>query len=83
MQGRRIARVPISFEALVKIMTNGWEAKHTKCVKGLPDGAEFVGSTFDIDRLVVYLYFSHKDFQLVAEGSPIPNLEVIHAMKTE
>lgn len=80
---RRIARVIVSQLLLVETVQQGWSTagRVITCDKGLPEGAEYVGSTIDPTRLDVYLFFTHPSFPEVNEGAEVPALEVAYTQK--
>jgi hypothetical protein len=79
MHERRLARVAISFELLLDMMTEGYEVLGgVRVVKGVPKDAQFVFSQFDEDKLTAYLVFTHPDFAPIQPGQTIPDLPVNH-----
>lgn len=81
---RRIARVIVSQALLIETLQQGWNTagRVITCDKGLPEGAEFAGSTIDPTVLDVYLFFTHPSFPEVMEGAEIPALEVLYTQVT-
>ena len=77
---RRMLKVPISFEFLSQFMVQGNEFSNIKCVKGLPEDAILIGSSFDADAQIVYLIFMHESFEEVPWGHVMPELQVEHKM---
>ena len=75
---RRIVRVGISPELAIQPLTVGWntgERGTVICIKGLPDGAKYIGGVFE--PTVIWLYFEHESFEPVDGECKIPpTLEV-------
>ncbi len=79
---RRLARVAISVDLLKDLITVNHEVRgNLKCVKGIPEDAVFIGSSFDDDRQIAYLIFYHQSFDLMPTGSSIPIIHIGHEFK--
>ena len=73
----RLMRVPVSQELWQEMATEGWTpgaGRTIRCTKGLPEGAELVSSSHDLQRGIVYLVFHHPLFDDVAAGMLIPEM---------
>lgn len=76
--GRRLVRVAVHLPVLQEWITSGNVVGPALCVEGLPAGARFVGSTFDTQQMVAFLYFVHGSFAQVQPGGLVPLLGVTH-----
>lgn len=77
-EGRRLARVAVHLPVLQEWITSGNVIGPALCIEGLPAGARFVGSTFDSQQLVAFLFFAHPTFAQVRPGGLVPLLPVTH-----
>ncbi len=71
----RLVLVRIAAPLFQQLITIGdWQTQ--RCVEGLPEGAEFLSSHFDIRTQCVVLTFQHESFMDVEPGSTIPYLGI-------
>ena len=74
----KIVDVPVSLELWQQILTQGWKMGFDdyglECVKGLPDGAELISSSYECNPPTVHLIFYHKSFMDTPVGEQIPKL---------
>jgi hypothetical protein len=82
---RHIVRVSASQNLLAETMTQGWNTvnRTITCIRGLPEGAEYAGATFDPARLDTFYFFTHPSFAEVQEGDEIPQMNIEYEQKTE
>lgn len=78
MAGRRLVRVAVHLPVLQEWITSGNVVGPALCVEGLPAGARFVGSTFDSQQMVAFLFFAHESFAQVQPGGLVPLVNVTH-----
>jgi len=72
----RLMAVKITAELLQELITvGGWTT--FRCVEGLPVGAEFISSYFDVNTQQATLIFEHESFKEVESGSAILNLGIV------
>jgi len=72
-QSRRLKYIIIPPELLLEFMRTGWEPPPgLKCIKGLPLTAQFVGSTFNPNLMLVNLFFSDESFEEIPLGEVVP-----------
>ena len=77
MNERRIAKIAISYEFLIELMTEGHEQiRPIRVIKGIPEGAVFLHSYFDFERAIGYMVFEHTSFEPVEPGKTIPIIDV-------
>ena len=74
-EARRLVQVRIALDVLGVLLTVG---RVPICVKGLPDGSRLVGMDIEGFRRILLLTYEHESFEPVAEGSPIPELEMLY-----
>lgn len=77
-EGRRLVRVAVHLPVLQEWITSGNVVGPALCVEGLPAGARFVGSTFDTQQMVAFLFFAHASFEQVRPGGLVPLVAVTH-----
>lgn len=65
-------RVVISVELFTEILTTGWSGDGVQCVKGLPEGAEFVNMGYDPISDAFSLIFQHESFPPTDPGQMLP-----------
>ena len=73
----RLMTIRIDAELLQQLITVG-ELSPSRCVEGLPKGAELVSSFFDTHTNLAMLVFQHESFGYVESGGAIPRLGVTH-----
>lgn len=62
---RRFCRVLIANHMLFDMLTKGWvigDGSIIRCVEGIPQGAKFINSYFDVERDCACLVFEHQSF---------------------
>jgi hypothetical protein len=69
----RMAKVSISIELLMQIMTVGWKAD-IECIRGIPEGSGFVYSGVDDNTGIAFLVIRHSSFSEVQLGEDVPEL---------
>ncbi len=72
-QAQQVA-VDIHLELLVSLVTEDRNIPASKCIKGLPIGAEFIRPVYRDFSLS--LIFEHESFDMVRVGNPIPIFEL-------
>lgn len=75
MNERRRKLVPVSPDFLYEMFTQG-NTIHAKCTRGLPNDARFIGISYDPQRDVYYLCFEAAEWEPVALGLMLPELNV-------
>lgn len=70
--GRRMVRVPVHFDLFTHMITKGKTFLPQICTKGLPDDADFVGSYFDVNKMISYFFFRSDEFEEIGEADPVP-----------
>jgi hypothetical protein len=85
MASRHIARIAIGYEMLVEMLTAGWTSRPgwIECIRGLPEGAEFVYSYFDERTQLCWLGFSHPSFEPVELGAEVPIIQPLFRRHNE
>ena len=76
--GRRIARVTVDIGFLQDMLTAGNRLDGVIVTQGLPDGAQFVGSSYDPQRLTAELFFVHESFDIVDTGNMVPQFPIVY-----
>jgi hypothetical protein len=79
---RRLARVTISADVLLDMVTEGWSPGYIRCIEGLPDGAELVDTSVD-ERGNIVLTTRHDRFQNVGEGDELPDIQAVFSLERE
>jgi tRNA(Met) C34 N-acetyltransferase TmcA len=75
---RRLVRVPVAPELLCQMMREGYASRHPiRCVQGVPQTAELIGTTHDPATNLVYFFWRDESFAPVPLGEVIPDLVVI------
>ena len=67
--------IPVSHSLLKGQITEGYVTAAI-CKKGLPKGAVFVRSWYDVYRDIVHLVYEHPSFDEVPEGEPPPQFHI-------
>jgi hypothetical protein len=73
MQNRRMVRVLVSIQLLKDFIVNGTRHLNISVDSGIPEDAQYIGSTTDERNLTAYLFFSHPSFDEIPEGQAIPD----------
>jgi hypothetical protein len=73
MRNRRMVRVPITIQLLQGFIVHGMKNLNISVDSGIPEDAQYVGSTTDERNLTAYLFFSHPSFDEIPEGQMIPD----------
>jgi hypothetical protein len=74
MKTRNIVRVPVHMDLFQDFITQSNDLRITYCSKGLPEDAVWVGTTWDIERMTIFMFFAHETFAPVDEGAIPPDL---------
>ena len=77
----RAVRVDISDELFQQWITQGNETAAMVCTEGLPEGAEFVTSGFELGLGIAYMVFQHDSFEDVPLGEDLPRQRVTIATR--
>jgi hypothetical protein len=78
MNERRLARVAISHELLIEMMTQDNFVSAVQTTKGIPKDSVFVHSYTDDASAQTYFVFEHPSFDVVEMGCVIPTLRIEH-----
>jgi len=77
----RVKRVDTSDTLLQQWITQGNETPAMVCTEGLPEGAEFVSSGFELGLGIAYMVFRHDSFEDVPLGEDLPRQRVTIAKR--
>ena len=58
------------------MMTQDHKIENIECTKGIPADVVFIGSSYDNQRMIVSLVFSHPTFESVGLGKLIPDFDI-------
>lgn len=76
---RKWIRVALSMDLVRELITINYEIHGSfKCIKGIPEDAVFVCSTFHDADQISYLVFHHHSFDPVPIGGDIPIVTIGH-----
>lgn len=70
----KLAKVAVSTELMMQIMTQGWNTQSTACESGIPEGSELAYSHIDDDNGMLYFVIQHESFEDLRPGDMIPQL---------
>jgi len=70
---RRIARIVVTDENLIRMMFTNFEAK-IKTIQGLPEEAVFLTAVNDPAKSECWFFFYHPSFESVPLGKEIPEI---------
>lgn len=66
---RHAVHVNVTPELIVDFVTDGYQPKPFRCVKGLPKGAKLTGAHWDSLRCLLALRFEHPSLPKVVDGT--------------
>lgn len=76
---RRLVKVELTGELIKDLITEGNIITGSlKCIRGIPEDAVFICSSFHDSNQVACLIFYHKSFAPVEVGSDIPTVKIMH-----
>ena len=73
----KVISVPISHEVWQEAMTEGHIINGMECIRGLPEGAEYLSSFYDDLRRTLHLVFYHESFRNVKPGEQMPQINPV------
>ena len=76
MLTRKIVKVYVSFDLIVRMMTQDNEIQKTKTTEGLPPDAQFIYNGYDQNRGEAYFIFTHDSFPEIYDGGSIPEFRI-------
>jgi hypothetical protein len=83
---RRIKQIALSQELVIELLTNGVFSDFNERLsteEGLPEGALFAGSTYDVQSATAYLFFVHESFDEIPYGAVVPQITPVVRRETK